>query len=240
MKVEVCANSFASAMAAAQGGADRIELCSELAVGGITPSKGTLEYVCSHIDIPIHVLIRPRSGDFCYSPEEFEIMLRDIGGCRELGVHGIVSGCLNRDGSIDMPRTRDLLEAAGGMDFTFHRAYDRCPDPEVALETLESLGGVRILSSGQAETAEKGLALLERLQRKAKACRFMPGGGIGPDNADNFLDKGFEAIHLSATAFGPDGPAYHGPPMNSPGLLSEGAPPVSQAARIQAVVRRIR
>lgn len=240
MKVEVCANSYASAIAAAEGGADRIELCSELAVGGITPSFATLERVCAEVQIPVHVLIRPRSGDFCYSADEFEIMLRDIEVSLDLGVQGIVSGCLHSDGSIDLARTQSLVEAAGTSDFTFHRAFDRCPDPGAALDALESLGGVRILSSGQAPTAEQGLPLLEHLNGRAKTCRFMPGAGIGPENAERFLHKGFEAIHLSATAFGMDTTAYHGPPMNSPGLLSEGTPPVSQVARVKAVVQRIR
>ncbi len=239
MKVEVCANSIASAMAAEQGGADRIELCSELAVGGITPSHGTLEMVCSRLHIPVHVLIRPRSGDFCYSEQEFEIMLRDIEICHSLGAKGIVSGCLNADGSIDVPRTRILMEAAGELSFTFHRAFDRTPDPYRALDVLDSLGGVRVLSSGQSSSAEQGLSLLERLQSISASCQFMPGGGIGPENAHLFLGKGFEAIHFSATVLPSGQQTYHGPPMNSPGLLTEGSPLVSEVSRVKAVLSRI-
>ena len=239
MKVEVCANSIASALAAEQGGAHRIELCSELAVGGITPSFGTLEMVCKRLRIPVHVLIRPRSGDFCYSEEEFEIMLRDIETCHSLGAQGIVSGCLSADGSIDIPRTRILIEAAGKLSFTFHRAFDRTPDPYRALEALDSLGGVRILSSGQAGSAVQGLPLLERLQSTSKGCLFMPGGGIGPENVHLFLGKGFEALHLSATVAPSGQQTYHGPPMNSPRLLSEGLPPVSEVSRIKALLDRI-
>lgn len=240
MRVEVCANSIVSALVAERAGADRIELCNELAVGGVTPSHGVLQQVCRRVRLPVHVLIRPRSGDFCYSREEFESMLEDIAHARSLGAAGIVSGCLRPGGSIDLEGTRALMAAAGDASFTFHRAFDRTPDPDQALDALESLGGMRILSSGQAAAAPEGLPVLKRLQARAKTCRFMPGGGIGPENVQAFLGKGFEAVHLSAIGGTPEAQRYHGPSMNSPALLSEGPPPVSRQTRIEALIDRIR
>ena len=128
MLVEVCANSLESAQVAEAAGADRIELCCELAVGGVTPSFGMLAAVRDAVSIPIHVLIRPRSGDFCYTDAEFEAMFMDIAQCRKLGMEGIVSGCLLSDGPIDTAGTRRLMKEAAWGQFTFHRAFDRCPD----------------------------------------------------------------------------------------------------------------
>lgn len=240
MQVEVCASSLASAQAGEQSGADRIELCSELAVGGITPSLGLLEEVREHIRIPVHVLIRPRSGDFVYSDDEFGIMLRDIAACRRLGFEGIVSGCLQPDGTVDESRTRALVEASGDCHFTFHRAFDRTPDPMAALASLEALGVDTVLSSGQQNSAEAGLDLLVRLQQAATRIRIMPGAGIRPENAGRFKGKGFAFVHLSG--LGPTGPqpAYSGPAMNSPGLLTEGVPPQTDPERVAALIRALK
>lgn len=240
MQVEVCANSLASARAAEQAGADRIELCSELAVGGITPSLGLLEEVREHIRIPVHVLIRPRSGDFVYSDAEFRIVLRDIAACRRLGFEGIASGCLQADGSVDAARTRALVEATEDGHFTFHRAFDLTPDPMAALATLEALQADTILSSGQQPSAEAGLELLERLQQAATRIRIMPGAGIRPENAGKFCGKGFAFVHLSG--LGPAGPepSVSGPPMNSPGLLTEGIPAGTDPQRVAAVIRALK
>lgn len=240
MLVEVCANSLESARVAEAAGADRIELCCELAVGGVTPSLGMLAVVRDAISIPIHVLIRPRSGDFIYTDGEFDAMQRDIAHCGKLGMNGIVSGCLLSDGTVDTSRTRLLIQEAAWGRFTFHRAFDRCPDAVNALRELDSLGVSTILSSGQQTTAEAGLPLLERLQARAGHCSFMPGGGIGPDNVALFEGKGFEAIHLSGISVSEEGETYFGPAMNSSKLLREGKPLSSNQERIAEVLRKLR
>lgn len=240
MLVEVCANSPESARAAEQAGADRIELCSELAVGGVTPSRGVLEWVREHIRIPVHVLIRPRSGDFYYSEVELECMLRDIRQCVALGFEGVVSGCLQADRHVDAAATRQLMVAAGSCHFTFHRAFDRCPDPEAALQALEQLGVPTILSSGQAPDALAGLPLLQRLLGQSRNCNLMPGGGIHAGNAARFREAGFTAIHLSGVPK-PTGPeADAGLPMNTPSLLREGRPLHTDPALVSAVIRSLR
>ncbi len=240
MLVEVCANSPESARAAEQAGADRIELCGELAVGGVTPSRGVLEWVREHIRIPVHVLIRPRSGDFCYSRVEFECMLRDIRQCVSMGFAGIVSGCLGEDRQVDADGTARLREAAGSCHFTFHRAFDRCLDPEAALESLESLGVDTILSSGQAPDAVSGLSLLEGLHRLSRHCRLMPGGGIHAGNATLFREAGFSAIHFSGVPKPSGEEPYAGLPMNSPSLLREGRPLYTDPALVSAVIGRLK
>ncbi len=129
MLLEICANSYQSAINAEKAGANRIELCAELAVGGITPSYGLLKKVMNDLTIPVHVLVRPRSGDFTYSDAEFQILKEDILICKELGVLGIVSGVLNLDNTIDLERTKELVETAKPMNFTFHRAFDWVLNP---------------------------------------------------------------------------------------------------------------
>ena len=222
MKVEVCVTSIASARMAEEAGADRLELCAELAVGGVTPSPGLLQAVREAVTIPVHVLIRPRSGDFVYSPGTFSQMLRDIEYCKKLGYEGFATGCLLADGNLDTHRMRLLAEAVQGYHLTFHRAFDRIPDWESAVAELESLGVHTILTSGQAPTALQGLNLLEGLASQT-ACGIMPGGGIRPENVTSFAGKGFEAIHLSGIQKPPAQPPA-ALPLNSPSLLREGAP----------------
>src|SRR5690606_19728280 len=147
MLVEVCANSLQSALNAQMAGADRIELCSELGVGGITPSVGLIQSVKKELSIPIHVLIRPRSGHFTYSDSEFEVMKADILACSELGVDGIVAGILMDDFSVDVERNQELLKLAEPMHFTFHRAFDWVLDPVDALKQLERMGIGTVLTS---------------------------------------------------------------------------------------------
>ncbi len=197
MIVEVCANSLASAITAEKAGANRIELCTALGVGGLTPSYGLLKAVKEQVSIPVHVLIRPRVGDFTYSDAEFACMLEDIALCKQMGFEGVVSGILHKDLTVDVPRTTALVEAAKGMNFTFHRAFDWTPDPQQALKDIDSCGATIVLSSGQEKKAEKGIALLERLQFLNHTITIMPGSGIGEDNAALFVEVGFKAIHLS-------------------------------------------
>ncbi len=200
MILEICANSYQSAIVAQNAGAQRIELCSELALGGITPSHGLIEKVVSEVDIPVYVLIRPRSGDFTYYDDEFDVMLRDIAFCRNMKVAGIVSGVLHSDLTIDVERTQLLVDASGGMTFTFHRAFDWTPNAMDSLSQLQKIGVDRILTSGQSQTAQAGLFLLKALLKKAKNKPIiLPGGGIRPINIGQFIEAGFKEIHASAS-----------------------------------------
>ncbi|MGB5228978.1 MAG: copper homeostasis protein CutC, partial [Eudoraea sp.] len=176
-------------------------LCAELAVGGITPSFGLIKKVSEKLSIPIHVLIRPRSGDFTYSREEFEIMKTNIVLCADLGVSGIVSGVLQSDGTLDKTRTRELISAGGDLKFTFHRAFDWVTDPIETLGELEDLGVDCILTSGGRQSAEAAINQLDLWRENATKCVIMPGGGIRVHNALLFKNKGFEAIHLSGLNF---------------------------------------
>ena len=200
MLLEICANSYQSALNAEQAGAHRIELCQELSVGGITPTYGTLKKVLEDINIPVFVLIRPRSGNFVYSDAEFEIMKADIEICKALGSHGIVSGILNKDHSIDSERTKALVELSRPLEFTFHRAFDEVSNPKLALEQLINLGVNRILTSGQESSAEKGMDLLKQLNHQAKGRMIiMAGAGINAFNASKFKGIGLKEIHASAS-----------------------------------------
>lgn len=200
MIVEICANSFESAKAAQLAGANRIELCTELSVGGLTPSHGLIEKVISELNIPTHVLIRPRSGNFTYSEEEFDVMLRDIAFCKKLGCAGIVSGFLTLETAIDFEKTKQLVAASEGMEFTFHRAFDWVENPVEELQKLIDLKVNRLLTSGQKPTAIEGISLLKELQNLSKEkIEIMPGGGINLENALKFKEAGFKSIHLSAT-----------------------------------------
>lgn len=200
MIIEICANSFESAQAAQLAGADRIELCTELSVGGLTPSQGLIEKVISELNIPTHVLIRPRSGNFTYSEEEVDVMLRDIAFCKKLGCAGIVSGFLTSENKIDTKKTQQLIEASDGMEFTFHRAFDWVENPLEELQKLIDLKVNRLLSSGQNPTAIEGISLLKDLQKHAKdKIEIMPGGGIKIENALKFKEANFKSIHFSAT-----------------------------------------
>lgn len=240
MLVEVCANSPASALVAQEAGAHRIEFCNELAVGGITPSRGQLEWVRSHINIPVHVLIRPRSGDFCYSEAELDCMIRDIKDCVSMGFEGIVSGCLTADRQIDIKATEKLKIAAGSTHFTFHRAFDRCMQPIGTIKILEEIGVNTLLTSGQAPGAEAGLPLLTKLLNEANKLVIMPGSGINANNALKFAQLGFSAIHLSGISKLAVDEVSPGLPMNSPALLREGRSLVSDLNTVSEVVQAVK
>jgi copper homeostasis protein len=187
MLLEICTNSYQSAKNAQEAGAHRIELCQELSVGGITPSYGLLKQVIENLEIPVFVLIRPRGGNFVYSEVEFEIMKSDIQLCKDLGCQGIVSGVLNADNSIDISRTRELVELSKPLAFTFHRAFDEVLNPKQALEQLIGLGVDRVLTSGQEATAELGIALLQELNEISKSrITILAGAGISAENALTF------------------------------------------------------
>lgn len=207
--VEVCVEDVAGAIAAEQAGAVRVELCSNLLEGGLTPSYATIQLARQKTRLPIHILIRPRAGDFCYSPDELEVMLSDIQVCKGLGVQGVVIGALSSDSHIDIAQTLLLIEAAKPLSVTFHRAFDVCHNPEEALEELIALGIDRVLTSGQQASAVEGIPLLRSLRQQAGGrIGILACGGIRAHNVAQVLQEtGVWEIHFSAqeTHPGPEG-----------------------------------
>ncbi|EPP0953562.1 copper homeostasis protein CutC [Cronobacter dublinensis] len=196
--LEICCYSLACAVTAQEAGADRIELCSAVNEGGLTPSAGVLKGARAQLTMPVHPIVRPRGGDFCYRADEFATMLDDIAFIRELGFAGLVTGVLNEDGEVDIARMRKIMRAADGMAVTFHRAFDMCASPLKALEELTDLGVARILTSGQQATAEKGISLITELKRQSRAPIIMAGAGVRLSNLDLFLAQGIDELHSSA------------------------------------------
>ena len=196
MIIEVCAESYEYAVKAEKAGADRIELCKDLHLDGLTPDYESAKRTIDTLNIPIFILIRPREGDFVYSNEEFELIKNDIVKFKEMGCKGIVSGVLSTDQSIDIKRTKELVELSKPLDFTFHRAFDIVSNPLMEIEKLIEIGVNRVLTSGQKEKAVDGLVLLKQLNIISKnRIKIMPGSGINKSNIVNFLN--FEEIHGS-------------------------------------------
>lgn len=198
--IEICLDSVESAIIAQEAGADRVELCANLSEGGITPSLGMIQAVRQAIDIPIHVMIRPRGGDFYYSDHEFEVMQKDISTVKLAGVDGVVLGILKPNGYVDIERTNMLVELARPMSVTFHRAFDMANDPMQSLEDIIHTGADRLLTSGQHETAWEGMAVIARLIEQANdRVVIMPGSGINETNVEALLaTTQAREIHLSA------------------------------------------
>ena len=200
MILEICANSYQSALNAQNAGANRIELCSELSVGGITPSHGLLQKIAEKITIPVHVLVRPRSGNFFYSKDEFEQIKKDIKICKDFGFQGIVCAVLHSDNTIDIERTKELVELSKPLSFTFHRAFDCVPNPKKEILNLIDLGVNRVLTSGQKEKAIDGIELLKQLKEITEnKIIILPGSGINSENVTYFKKAGFQEIHTSAS-----------------------------------------
>lgn len=197
--LEVCAGDIASVRAAVAGAAERVELCQALAVGGLTPSIGMIRKAVEIPGIKVHVLIRPREGDFCYSDDEIAVMQTDIRAAVEAGAAGIVIGCLDSDGTVS-DVNRSLVEAAGKCSVTFHRAFDLVRDPYEALDKIISLGCDRILTSGLAPTALEGAAILSQLREKAgDRLIILAGGGVNSRNAAELVRlTGVTEVHGSA------------------------------------------
>lgn len=181
--IEICLEDVQSVLSAQKGGADRVELCSDLFEGGLTPSLGTVLTATRYSSIPINCMIRPRGGDFCYSDLEFEAMKEDINAFKKAGVNGIVFGILTPEGDVDLNRSRQIIELARPLSVTFHRAFDMTRDPYKALEDLIGLGVDRVLTSGQEATVPEGLDLLADLVKIAgDRIIVMPGCGISERN----------------------------------------------------------
>lgn len=197
---EVCANSAESCIAAQEGGAQRVELCAGMPEGGTTPSYGEIRMARRYTDLRLHVIIRPRGGDFLYSPLELEIMEEDICRAREAGADGVVFGCLTAEGAIDRKAMERLMQAAEGLSVTFHRAFDYVAHPKAALEELIELGVDRLLTSGQQPTALQGAELLRELVLQADdRIVVMPGCGVHEQNIRELaLRTGAREFHFSA------------------------------------------
>ena len=198
IKIEVCAFSLESCLAAEKGGANRIELCGSMYEGGTTPSAGLIQIVKQRINIEIHAMIRPRGGDFCYSEEEISVMQADIRMAKELGCEGIVLGILQTNGRVNIAQTKELVALAKPMIVTFHRAIDMTPDYLEALEDIIETGCERILTSGQKNTAIKGIKNIKTLVEKANGrIEIMAGSGVNIDNAQALMHTGVNALHLT-------------------------------------------
>lgn len=197
-KLEVCCYSVDCALTAEQAGADRVELCASQADGGITPSYGTLKLAREKVTIPVHPIVRPRGGDFCYSQSEFDVLKSDVACIRDLGFPGLVVGILDSEGHIDMPKMWEVMALCGDMAVTFHRAFDMCLNPKVALEQLTQLGVARILTSGQQQNAEVGLPMLRELNELSRGPIIMAGAGVRLTNLQKFVDIGLSELHSSA------------------------------------------
>ncbi|MEA3177161.1 MAG: copper homeostasis protein [Gammaproteobacteria bacterium] len=199
--LEVCVESVAGLDIAAASGADRIELCSALTVGGLTPSCGLMAVAASQ-ELPCFVLIRPRAGDFCYDSRDIDVMRRDIDNARSLRLAGVVIGASRADGSLDEETLRRLLEHAVGLPAVLHRAIDLVPDFQKALETAISLGFKRVLTSGGATSAPAGSQVIRKLLEQAgNRIEVMAGAGLNPANVAQFVrDTGVRAVHSSCSS----------------------------------------
>ncbi len=198
-ELEICVYSIESALAAQRAGADRVELCSGFAEGGLTPGAGMIRMARKYLDIECYVMIRPRGGDFCYSDTEFEQMRRDIDFAKSCKVDGVVFGMLQPNGLVNITRVRELVQLASPLKVTFHRAFDLASDPIRALEDIIVCGCHRILSSGQKKTAVEGIETIRELVQRADGrIDIMAGSGVNPANAKLFIDAGVQALHFSA------------------------------------------
>lgn len=199
--IELCCEGLPSALEAAEGGADRVELCEHLAVGGVTPSSGAIAVACRSLAIPVHVLIRPRGGSFVYTEPELDAMRLDILTAKDLGAAGVVLGLLLPDGSIDRDHTAELIALARPLSVTFHKGFDTVPDPLNAFRTLRELGVDRVLTSGQAPTAVDGLPLLSRLLELTETRpTILAGGRITEADLPRLIRAGLPELHLGSAA----------------------------------------
>jgi len=240
-RLEICVDSVESAVNAQIAGADRVELCDNLTEGGTTPSYGTILSARQNINIGLHVIIRPRGGDFLYSGTEYDIMRRDIEVCGECGVDAVVLGILQADGSIDVDRTAMLVEYAGPMQVTFHRAFDMSSDPVRGLENIIATGATRVLTSGLKNNAIDGASLIRQLViQGGERIIVMPGGGITEHNVEELV-KATHAreIHLTARNEKESGMTYRqqGISMGGEDGIPEFTRKVADPERIKSIIK---
>ncbi|MEO6597410.1 MAG: copper homeostasis protein CutC [Planctomycetota bacterium] len=242
--VEVAVNSVEGASVAAKAGADRIELCCSLVEGGLSPSLGLVEAVRAAVAVPVVVMVRPRGGDFCYDPAEFDVMQRDVRHLRPTGVDGIVTGILLPSGQLDEARLRELVASAAPLSCTFHRAFDLCVDPASAIETMCSLGIARVLTSGQAASAPVGAPRIKaHVAQAAGRLAVMAGAGVRDGNVAALIAAtGVQEVHLSATGWRDSSMTFRrqGVPMGSRAGPNEFALRQTDAAMVARVVAAVR
>ena len=242
--VEICCGSLEDAMEAEQGGANRVELCSALFLGGLTPSFGTIVEAKARLRIPVVVMIRPRGGGFCYTQPEMAVMERDTALAREQGADGIVFGILNADGSVDEERCGRIRKLIGDRQAVFHRAFDVTPDPLRALDQLVEMGFTRILTSGQEDTVPEGLPLIKRLIEYAgDRIEVLPGGGIKLNNLRQVVEAtGTKQVHLTAFKTQPDTSVRGRPFVTFGGALypPEDQYQVADRSLVERVVRTVK
>lgn len=239
--LEICVDTMASALAAQEGGAQRIELTASLLEGGLTPSAGTIALTRSALSIDIIVMIRPRGGDFLYSDIEFDVMKHDIAVAKELGADGVVFGILTPDGEIDRPRMAELAQLARPMSVTCHRAFDMVKDPHAALDTLIELGFDRLLTSGTFANPLDGIETIAALVRQAdQRITIMPGGGVTLENAAEIVRRsGVADMHTSARETQPSGMRYWNERISFGGSASDRIQSVTTPARVRAFVHAL-
>lgn len=234
MILEVCVDSVESAVNAEAGGADRIELCGDLIVGGITPSLALYERIREKINIPIHVLLRPRFGDFLYSEEELEVLVRQAKAFARAGADNLVIGCLTPDGHLDLEAMKRIIDAANGTPINLHRAFDMCCDLDEALENAKKLGVVSILTSGGYASAIEGIEVLDRLKKNAGDIDIMAGAGMNAKNIKYMMNKSsLTAFHMSGKKTLQSKMEYRNPRVNM------GLPSLSEYEIIQTDVNEI-
>ncbi|MGZ4816181.1 MAG: copper homeostasis protein CutC [Terriglobales bacterium] len=242
--LEICCGSIDDALQAQAGGAQRVELCSALFLGGLTPSIGTMQHARQQLQIPIMAMVRPRGGGFCYTDAEFATMERDAEAMLANGADGIVFGILREDGNIDLPRTRRLCQIAANKQTVFHRAFDVTPDPFRALDDLVELGITRVLTSGQQDTVPGGADLIRRLIEHAGGrIEVLPGGGIKPYNlADVIARTGCTQVHLTAFKTVTDPSTRHYPNVTFGGSLHppEDSFQMTDAALVRQIAETLR
>ena len=249
-KIEVCADSLQSVLAAKNAGADSVEVCSSIQEGGITPSYGLIRHAAAVEGLAVHVMIRPRSGDFLYSELEQEMMLQDIAAAKFLGADGIVCGMLNADGSVDASFLKKCIRAAMPLSFTFNRAFDMCRDPFEALSMLEYCGCARLCTSGLQNTALEGAPLLARLYEKASHITLMPAGSISPSNIEQIArETGAREFHFSAQIPKPSGMMFRNTAISlgyaayrhadNPDPAQEYATQVASETQIREIIQKL-
>lgn len=240
---EICTNSVESCLAAQEGGADRVELCAALPEGGTTPSYGEIVKARELLKIKLHVIIRPRGGDFNYSQLEIDTMVEDIKLCKRLRVDGVVFGCLNADGTIDTSAMQRLIAAANGLSITFHRAFDVCKNPKEAIEDIIQLGCHRILTSGQEKSAELGIPLLKELNEIAKGrIILLVGCGVNENNIKKIAtETELMEFHFSAREIVPSNMTYRRErvPMGGAVTIDEFSKSVTTVKRVKDTISKL-
>lgn len=235
MILEVCVDSVESAVNAELGGADRIELCGDLIVGGITPSLALFERIREKINLPIHVLLRPRFGDFLYSKEELEVLIRQAKMFSEAGADNLVIGCLTPDGKLDLEAMKKIMDAAGNTPCNLHRAFDMCRDLNEALEDAKKLGIVSILTSGGCASAKEGAKVLDALKKNSGEIDIMAGAGMNAQNIKFMLNTtSLTSFHMSGKKTLESKMEYRNP------KVSMGLPSLSEYEIIQTDIQEVR